>query len=296
MSSASFCRHQRLPEGIQQLLAWYKIRDTLMGYNHVVQDMKKALELAAACKHPDAVWLTKLFAGCSVKSKEEARRVFLGCEDEPKALSFAALLDVWVREEAILQAADLGDAFAQVRMAWRTYGEKRFEWAKKSATQGERDGFYLLGRCYDEAEGCKRNVGRAKKNFLIAAELGYVRAMINFGLCLGTDPQRFAWLGKAAISGYSHSFLNEMVQHMGKFNCETGHANVVFAIGRALKGQIDNDAHQIFGFLTTILTLLSDRRIKLLNFTIFSWNRIEERSILGLLLAFVAKLSKTFAF
>jgi hypothetical protein len=67
---------QRSPEDLQLLLAFNKIRDTLFGQNGK-QDIRKALELAAVCEHPNAVWLTKLFAGPDGASGEEARQVFL---------------------------------------------------------------------------------------------------------------------------------------------------------------------------------------------------------------------------
>jgi hypothetical protein len=93
---------------------------------------------------PNAVWLTKLFAGHDVASREEARQVFLGCENDPKAFCFAGLLGSDFDE--VGRAADLGDALAQAWMAsvWRMGGEERFQWAGKSAAQGERDGFFQL--------------------------------------------------------------------------------------------------------------------------------------------------------
>jgi hypothetical protein len=42
------------------VLTWYKFRDMIVGANDVQQDIKRALELAAFCKYPNAVWLTKL--------------------------------------------------------------------------------------------------------------------------------------------------------------------------------------------------------------------------------------------
>jgi hypothetical protein len=76
MSGSFFLRHLS-PEDLQQLLNWYKIRDTLLGQNCCKQDIKRALELASVCEHPNAVWLTKLFCGHDVTSHEEAREVFL---------------------------------------------------------------------------------------------------------------------------------------------------------------------------------------------------------------------------
>jgi hypothetical protein len=134
MSRAAVLLHQLSPEDLQQLRASYKIRDTLLGENPFVQDTMTALELASVCEHPNAVWLTKLFGGRDVDCRREARQVFLGCENNPRALSFAGLLGG--RSDDILRAADLGDAFAQAEMAWRTGDEECFRWAEKSAAQG----------------------------------------------------------------------------------------------------------------------------------------------------------------
>jgi hypothetical protein len=46
---------QRSPKEVERLLAWLKIRDTLLGKNGVEFDVKKALELASVCEHPYAV-------------------------------------------------------------------------------------------------------------------------------------------------------------------------------------------------------------------------------------------------
>ena len=58
-------------------LEYYTVRDTFLGHNNVKQDVKRALELASTCQHPDAKWLLKVFAGKDVTTKEEARVVFL---------------------------------------------------------------------------------------------------------------------------------------------------------------------------------------------------------------------------
>jgi hypothetical protein len=91
MSGSVLLHHQRSPEDLQQLLAWYKIRDTLLGLNCVGEDIKKALELSSVCEHPNAVWLTKLFGRRDIASHEEARQVLLGCGNDPRALCFASV-------------------------------------------------------------------------------------------------------------------------------------------------------------------------------------------------------------
>jgi hypothetical protein len=176
MSGSVLLHRQLSPEDLQQLLAWYKVRDTLLGQNCFEQDIKKALELASVCEHPRTVWLTKLFSRCDVNTKEEARQVFLVLEDDPRALCFAGVLGRHFDE--ILRVADLGDACAQAEMAMRSIGEECFRWAEKSAAQGERNGFFWLGYCIQHGYGCGKDTERAKENFLVAAELGNVDAMV----------------------------------------------------------------------------------------------------------------------
>jgi TPR repeat protein len=143
------------------------------------QDFKKAVERASVCEHPNAVWLTKLFAACDVDSREGARQVFLGFENDPRALCFAAVLGG--DDDEIRRDAELGDAFAQAWMARQAVSEECFWWAEKSAAQGERDGFFVLGDCCRRGTGCEQDAERAKKNYLVAAELRHVYAMIEFG-------------------------------------------------------------------------------------------------------------------
>jgi hypothetical protein len=247
MSGSVLLHRQRSPEDLQLLRAWYKVRDTLFGQNLLEQDIKKALELACVCDHQNAIWLTKLFAGRDVTSREEARRIFLASENDPRALCFAGVL--LGLDDEILRAAELGDAFAQAWMAWQGEYEESFRWTGKSAAQGERDGIFFLGHCYRRGIGCVKDAERGKENFLVAAQLGNVDAMVYVAEFLEKhDPERFVWFGRAAAAnGGSSSFLNEMVDQIRKFWTGTGLANVVFAIGRALKGHINNEKRTVFG-------------------------------------------------
>ena len=60
-----------------ELFKWLDVRDTLLGANYKKQDIIAALALARDCKHPDAVWLTSVFDGKDVSTKEDVREVFL---------------------------------------------------------------------------------------------------------------------------------------------------------------------------------------------------------------------------
>jgi hypothetical protein len=179
------------------------------------------------CEHPNAVWLTKHFAGRDVDFCEEARQVFLACENDTRALCFAGVLGGTFDE--VLRAADLGNAFAQAWMAGRTVDEEFFHWAEKSAAQGERDGFFWLGQCYRDGTACEKDAERATEIFLVAAELGHFYGIVSLGEVLDKDdPQRFVWFGRAAASsGGSALFWKKVSDQIFNFNCGTGHAKVV---------------------------------------------------------------------
>jgi hypothetical protein len=138
-------------------LEWYEIRDLLFGYNEKKQDVKRALELAATCRHPDAQWLTHVCAGkdVHVKTMEEAKAVFLAQgNDNGRALCFAALIG-FCDVPRLRRSAELGFAFAQAQMYAQAEDLERFTFAFRAAAQGEREGFYWLGFCYDIARGCE---------------------------------------------------------------------------------------------------------------------------------------------
>jgi hypothetical protein len=90
--------------------------------------------------------------------------------------------------------------------------------------------------------------GKSKRELFGCRRVGYVDAMVCFGLLLDKDdPQRFVWFGSAASNGESFFVLKEMFDRALNFNSGAGHANVVFVIGRALKGNIENEKRTIFG-------------------------------------------------
>jgi hypothetical protein len=95
------------------------------------------------------------------------------------------------------------------------------------------------------------------------------------------DPQRFVWLGRAAANGNCAYFLNEMRDQFRNLISGTGRGNVVFVIGRALKGHIDNEKRTVFG---DDYSVASASQIKLLCFTNFNCDLIEEQSTAGRLL------------
>jgi TPR repeat protein len=228
-------------------LEWYEIRDFLLGQNEKQQDVKRALELASTCRHPDAQWLIGVCAGKDVKTCEEAKDVFLAQgNDDARALCFAALFYGYDLPR-LRRSAEMGFALAQAWMCLHTEGLEHFTFASRAAAQGERDGFYFLGCCYKFAIGCEKDLEKAKENCLLAAKMDHVAAMDNLGSLFDeTDPQRWHWWGLAAARGSAESFLNNFAGLVDRFESDPSLAPVVFTIGRALKGHVDEEKRGFF--------------------------------------------------
>jgi hypothetical protein len=245
-SSSSHTNKDDIP--LSTLLKWCKIRDTLFGHYCVSQNIPLALELVAPCQHPDARWLTETCAGKDLNTIEDVKRVFsaLG-QNDARALCFAWLLGDQEDSAPLRRTAELGFAFAQALMAGETRGVEKFKFSELAAAQGERDGFYWLGWCFLFGEGCEKDLDMAKENFLLASELGYVWAMLDLGGLLDeSDPRRWFWWGRAAALGDSVSILSNFADQVELFNYGSGSAAVVFAIGRALQGHVNEGARTIF--------------------------------------------------
>jgi hypothetical protein len=249
---ASSSSHSNNGISLATLLEWYKIRDTLFGQNLVTQNVFLAVEMASSCHHPDARWLSMACAGKDVTTKEDAKRVFsaLG-QNDARALCFRWICASEAGDDgnlsALRRSAELGFAWAQALLAWQTEGEERFKFAQLAAAQGERDGFFWLGTCCRRGEGCEKDLGKAKENFLCASELGDIAGMVLLGDSLDQlDPQRWRWWACAAALGDGFFFLSESAKQIELFNSSSGSAAVVFAIGQALKGHVNEDAGTIF--------------------------------------------------
>jgi hypothetical protein len=200
--------------------------------------------MCGSCEHPDARWLSEACTGKDVNTAEDAKRVFsaLG-QNDARALCFSWLCDDEEDFTPLRRSAELGFAFAQAWMAQETEGEEKFKFAQLAAAQGERDGFYELGLCFRDGEGCEEDLDKAKENFLLASKLGFVYAMTELGALLDeSDPQRWRWWGRAGALGCSWDFLSSFAKQVSG----SGSAVVMFAIGQALQGHVNEQARTIF--------------------------------------------------
>jgi TPR repeat protein len=230
------------------LLEWYKIRDTFFGLNCVVRNTSLALEMAATSSHPDARWLTEACAGKDVRTEADAKRVFfpLG-QNDARALCFAWLLGDQNDLAPLHRSVELGFAFAQALMAWKSQGKERFKFAQLAAMQGERLGIHWVGLCFRDGEGCDMDLVKAKEKFLHSSELGVVSAMERLGFFVDeSDPQRWRWWGRAAALGRPSIFLNMFAKKVKVSNYGSRSEAVLFAIGQALYGRVNEEKRRIF--------------------------------------------------
>ena len=61
-----------------------------------------------------------------------------------------------------------------------------------------------------------------------------------------SDPQRWRWWGRAAALEESWTFLSYFAKQVELFNSGSGSAAVVFAIGQALQGHVNEESRTIF--------------------------------------------------
>jgi len=248
MASSSFRNNY---DSLPSVLEWYKIRDTFFGENYVSQEIPLALEVATSCSHPDACWLVEVCDRKDTITREDAKNVFLHRgQKDARALCFGWLCgshdDRWDLS-LLRRSAELGFAFGQALMARETRVEERFKFAQQAAAQGERDGYFWLGRCFFVGEGCEKDLDKAKESLSLASKCGYVCAMAYLGRSFDdSDLQRWLWLSRAAVEGDFWEFLDCFSQQVEKFDSGTGSAAFMFAIGRALYGNVNLKMRTIF--------------------------------------------------
>lgn len=225
---------------------WYKIRAMLFGEPGCSQNLKRALGLASKSTHPDAVWLTAVCAGKNIQDEAEAKAVFVALgENDARAMCFAAMVNdecqlhwYWLKK-----SAEMGYALAQANayMCDEFEGKKHFAYAFKSSVQGEREGFYQIGLCYERGEGCVENLYKAKENYFISAKMDYPIAMLSYALLLNQESREFwYWLGRATKKGFVREYLERFDSIVNNFKNNNNQmlAPAVFMIGRFFCDQV----------------------------------------------------------
>lgn len=122
-----------------------------------------------------------------------------------------------------LRKAEAGDATAQAAVAklymqiggsLEQFGagddySESFKWAKKATDQGDLDGIYCLGLCYEHARGTNYNPIKAAMTYQKAAESGHAPSQWNLAVCYlngqgyeRNETKGLSWAYEAAAQGY----------------------------------------------------------------------------------------------
>jgi hypothetical protein len=202
-------------------------------------------EMTALCQHLDVRWITEACAGKDVRRTMKDVKCFSAASRRNRSSVFFE----WMHGDltSLRRSAELGFSCAQAWMAGQTRGEEKFKFSQMAAGQGERNGYYWLVRCFRDGEGYQKGLNRAKDNFLRASEQGDVWAMSNVGALLDEfDPERWRSWGLAAARGNCWPVFRDVVEQVDLFNHGHGSAAVMFAIGQALQGHVNEPAMKIF--------------------------------------------------
>ncbi len=240
-----------------ELLKWLLARDVFLGRNYQQQDLEKGLWIACGCQHADAKWLVSVFPNGAPRTVQKAKKAFLACGDDAKALCFSAACGSYKGGEKMVQrgrmrrAAELGYALAQAEMcALATRLEKQIRWGEAAYARDEREGAFQLSRIEEWKSGRDR-----RRALEFAADRKLVEAQFYLGLAFPPDnPIRYKWWETALNDGYCqepfvsgfYSLHGDASSERRKFD-EDGSGQVVFAMGGCFVGRFDVERHELAG-------------------------------------------------
>lgn len=221
------------------LIEWWDALDA--------RDFATWLQKARRCEHPDAQWLCSLLGADT--TMDEAVQALKAQGDDPRSMYVRSWL---TNDYAVLdRACNLGYAPAQVALALKLHPSDRLELAQKAAAQGHRAGMFLAGECMWRGRGCVEDRVRATALLQEAAELGHTIAqnMCAWRVYGDTQWQRYHWFGRAAARGYGPAITvlcREMPKWAKQFDEEGVSGRIMFELGLALKGHVDEAAGTLF--------------------------------------------------
>ncbi len=214
------------------------------------EELNEGLRVAAKSLHPDAKWLVSVLDPSKTWSRPNAKSTLLQQPvTDARAECFAALMMKPTDFELLVKSAQKGYAFAQSVLASHSSGDECFRLANLAAFQDERDGHYVLGRCFENGLGCERDVELAFYHFEVAAAQDHAYSAFRLSRKFDEfDSRRFYWLARAHALNFD-VFLGEaciLIEGWSGPGCKR--SNSLFLIGHVFKqGNPDKVRRQLFG-------------------------------------------------
>jgi hypothetical protein len=224
------------------LLKWWNALDILL------QEPEDALRMARESQHPDARWLVSLLPTDSAVTHASLREVVLKQGDDPRGMYIAWLVGDRSSRELLTRAAEKGYAPALAVLSMLEHDKERaFELARRAADQGDRDGLYMLGICFEEGDGCDVDRKKAIESYRRAAELEFGLAECRYGdLAFDRlDWQRYHWLGRAAAKGYNVDAFCESVLTLLPAFKKSQLSRVLHTVGPVIRGMLSGPGERL---------------------------------------------------
>jgi hypothetical protein len=249
------------PEAIE----YYKMRDLLFGDNYQVQNIPKALELAAQCTHPEAVWLTAIFKDKSVSNRHEAKNVLVSYiyrsktlpREVGKARYFIGGLTSDYIEGNIegnnenMVALSLGYIPARVNKHSYPHTNNMQPYLEVAVQYGERNAFYFCGVCLQYNQNIQYEIDTEHMRcFEIAYALGCAKSAAQlanyyhqFDMC------RWRYLTFAALHNNARHYLEQLDLVIPQDEEDvSNNAELGMFIGKTLNTYYDKNTRLIFGW------------------------------------------------
>lgn len=241
----------------EELIEFYNARDEFVGrHNGRDPDVRvvnvrvmNGFKRLKKSRVPEAVFVCRLFHGDVPKSVYDVTRVLepLAHQGNAIAMCYVGILDC--DADFVYQSAVIDFPYASGCMCERTSGGEQLEWARRSATGGDRFGLYWLGVCHEFGIGCDRDIAGAIAAYKESARLGCAQGMFGYGQIAYSkeDPERYEWFGKCSVKqGFIDSlFEREVREHVRRSEPNT---RVLYTMGRMISmyGRRPNVSHNHF--------------------------------------------------
>lgn len=224
---------------LKNQLAWYEARDYLHGCNGKPCSQKMGYDIAKTSNHPDAVWLVDFFDRASKFPDHTAENFHVDVYDgvEMKSMLFCELGTYFGGHrpdwQIIKHWAEQGHPLAQAVYSEYCPVAESFTWAKQSADQGEREGFYKMYKLHKWSLTTEESLGYLDK----AVALNHGKAMIDRGMISDIGlVLRFEYMERAASIGVYDGIIETLYDiYLAAFGKESSHANHVYLYGQYLK-------------------------------------------------------------
>jgi hypothetical protein len=230
-----------------ELIKWMRALDVMDARSDT--EIKRALQMARECRHPDAQWLMALLPDYDVRAtRQPMLDVLEAHRDDPRALHLAWKIGYTSSHDSLRRAAEMGYAPAEADMCTITTGPEGFTWSERAAAKKNRRGMYMLACSLRQGNLCEKDEARAMELFKESAELEYPLSLVMCGKVGFYDYEweRYVFLARAALAGWASPFCYGVESLLPSF--ENGASSrILHTVAPYIRKNIDVEKKLVFG-------------------------------------------------